>query len=380
MHLVCDRLQRSGVEDFFLGRARPFLESIQSIEEALPKLRAVLPKVGQRVAGSFPDLPDPMLPATMWYTAYFAAFRPRLLQVWNADHLYPALAGVLAGVPRIILSAQSMTPRVRSPLGVESADEEFARKAFEFLLRFPSVSLTANSRAGREGYCEWLGIDRERILLMPNIFPVDSWPVPAQEEVESMRRELGIPPGARVLGGLFRMTAIKDPALWVNTAGCVLRRLPDVYAVLGGDGPLHAEFAAAAAGSPLGSRLLLPGVIRNAAAFHAMTDVHLLTSLVEGLPNVALEAQYTGKPVVAPLCGGIADIVEDDMTGFIVPERNPEALAARVGFILDNPAWAKEAGEKGRERVVRLFSKERSAEICKTLYAARPCAASEATV
>ena len=362
----------NGASDFFWGQARSYFKGIHSLEEAIPKFSQFLPEAEQAVnllaEKYFPRL-DPFTRVMMaHFSAYFAVFRPRLVQIWNADHLYAALAAAVAGVPLIVICAQSMSPRKRYPLGLESVDDQFARRAFDLLLGLPEVILTANSRAGRDDYRDWLGLDSERILLTPNIFVGDSQPPPGDEEVAAMRRNLGIPQEAKVIGGLFRLAAIKDPALWVNTAARVLRQRPDVYAVLGGDGPLFSQVAEAVAGGPFASRLLLPGRIEAVAAFHAMTDLHLLTSFVEGLPNTALEAQYAGKPVVSTLCGGIADIVADKESGLLVPEREAEALAACARFVLDHPTWAGEAGRKGRERVLRLFSKETAGKALLDMY------------
>ncbi len=177
-----------------------------------------------------------------------------------------------------------------------------------------------------------------------------------------MRRDLGIPEDSPVIGGLFRFSSIKDPDLWVAGAGQALLRNLRAYAVLGGDGPLRKPLMAAIADSPLAGRMLCPGVIRDAAAFYALCSVFLLTSHVEGLPNVALEAQYFGLPVVSTLCGGIADVVIDGKTGLISPERTPEHLAARLTFVLKNPVWAATAGRLGREHVCSVFSAEEAAK------------------
>jgi glycosyltransferase involved in cell wall biosynthesis len=94
----------------------------------------------------------------------------------------------------------------------------------------------------------------------------------------------------------------------------------------------------------------------------------VLPSLSEGLPNVLLEAMALGRPVVATRVGGVPDVVEDGATGLLVAPGRSGELADAILRLLKAPAFAKELGEAGREKVRSEFSFERQCELLKNLY------------
>jgi glycosyltransferase involved in cell wall biosynthesis len=89
---------------------------------------------------------------------------------------------------------------------------------------------------------------------------------------------------------------------------------------------------------------------------YAASDVVVLPSYSEGLGKVLLEAQAMKKPVVAYDCGGMGEAILPNETGFIVRTGNVEALADKIGFLLENQAERHRLGERGREFVSRRFS------------------------
>jgi glycosyltransferase involved in cell wall biosynthesis len=86
--------------------------------------------------------------------------------------------------------------------------------------------------------------------------------------------------------------------------------------------------------------------------------VGVLSSLWEGLPYTLLEIMAAGKPTVSTDADGCGEAVLNGETGFIVPRRDPAALAQAILTLLEKPDLAKEMGEKGRKRVTEHFSLE----------------------
>ena len=366
-HLLCESLSPHSGNDFFLAKAQRLFRVIHTLDPTQKILQQHAASAAD-AANVLQGLPERGRETIAAYISFFMALRPKLLQVWNADWLFPPLAATLAGVPRVILCGRSLSPRVRWPLGVESVEEHFAYRALAFLLQFPGVTLANNSTPGCADYSDWLGIPRHSVVFTPNIFDAEAWPAPAPGAAAAYKKSLDIPERAPVVGGLFRVVPLKDPGLWVNAVAIILQRNPEAVAVLGGDGPLLPELRRIVSESPLASRFRLPGVIRDVAPFYWACSVFLLTSHAEGQANAVLEAQFNRLPVVSTSAGGVADIVEHGRTGFIVQERDPRALAAHADYILRNPEWATQAGDAARERVLRLFSKKRSADVFLRLY------------
>ena len=85
-------------------------------------------------------------------------------------------------------------------------------------------------------------------------------------------------------------------------------------------------------------------------------DVFLLSSLSEGISNAVLEAMSCGLPVVTTDCGGMREAVTDGVEGFVVPIRDPSAMAEKIKILAQNPALRLEMGQNGRERIIRDFN------------------------
>ena len=88
----------------------------------------------------------------------------------------------------------------------------------------------------------------------------------------------------------------------------------------------------------------------------AKSHIAVLPSHREGLPKSLLEAAAAGRPVVATDVPGCREIVEDGVTGFLVPAKDPAALAARIEALADDPTLRASMGRAGRERVVAEFA------------------------
>jgi len=97
-------------------------------------------------------------------------------------------------------------------------------------------------------------------------------------------------------------------------------------------------------------------------------DLMVLPSLSEGLPNVVLEAFAAAKPVVASNVGGVPEVVEEDVSGYLVPPGSPEPLTRAILRMLDDPAKMKSMGAAGYERVKRDFTFESQTQKLESIY------------
>jgi len=294
--------------------------------------------------------PDMVEPITFWLEE-FRRHRPAVVHAWqDSTSLMAVVAALLAGVPRIVLCCRSVHPdNPRRRL------RRFMREAYRAVLRHPSVVLSNNSRAGALDYAEWLDIDPGRIEVVYN--GVDFGRLEGDDDaVAAARRELAIPDDAPVLGSVFRMSEEKRPLLWLDTAAALLRRDARAHFVVCGDGPMRDEMVRHAAALGLSDRLHLPGARTDIGVWYRLMDVVMLTSRHEGLPNVLLEAQLLGIPVVAPDVGGMSEVVEQGVTGWTVKDADAESLAARVAQCLTDDAWRGHARVRGPAFVQQHFS------------------------
>jgi glycosyltransferase involved in cell wall biosynthesis len=224
------------------------------------------------------------------------------------------------------------------------------------LCALPNVVFLNNSRAGAASYVEWLRLEPDRIKVVYNgldIGPIDDAATPA------VRSQLGVPEGAPLVGGVFRFYPEKRPLLWLEVVPRVARTNPEAWFVLFGQGILEPEKAKAARDLGLTHCLLLRGIVDDVLPVMRSLDVFLLTSYGEGVPNVVLEAQWAGTPVVATKAGGIAEALELGVSGWIVDPPEAGRLAHHVSWLLGDAAARARARAAGPELIRARFGLQR---------------------
>jgi glycosyltransferase involved in cell wall biosynthesis len=186
-------------------------------------------------------------------------------------------------------------------------------------------------------------------------------------ERSASRAALGLPPEAPLVGIVGRLAAIKDHGTFLAMAARLAAARTDVSFVVAGDGSLRGSLEAEAK-SLLGNRIRFLGWATDLPVLYGALDVVVLTSRNEGTPVALIEAGAAGRPVVATDVGGVAEVVRDGASGFVVPPGDAAALAARVGTLLDDPEAARAIGLAGREWVRARFGSERLVDDLTALY------------
>jgi glycosyltransferase involved in cell wall biosynthesis len=100
------------------------------------------------------------------------------------------------------------------------------------------------------------------------------------------------------------------------------------------------------------------GFRQDIPALLTLLDVVVIPSLEEGIPQSLTQALAMERPVVASAVGGVPEVVEDGVTGLLVPPRNPAILAEKIAFILHNPATGARMGQMGRQVIKERYSME----------------------
>jgi len=203
-----------------------------------------------------------------------------------------------------------------------------------------------------------LGIGRrEQFREMKSGVPVEQFMSPARDP-QTVRAELGIPAGSKVIGNVARLDPVKGVRYLIRAFGILSGARDDVRLVLVGDGEEKAELAALVKDMGIEGKVCFAGQRSDVPdLLHAM-DVFVLPSLNEGYGRVVVEAMSAGLPIVASRVGGVPTLVEDGENGLLVPAGDPEAIAAAAGRILDNPQLAAEMSEASRKLVSANHSVE----------------------
>lgn len=192
-----------------------------------------------------------------------------------------------------------------------------------------------------------------------------------------IRAELGVTPDQTLVGTVCRLDNWKGVDVFLDAAAAIARDRPSArFAVVGG--PVIGQEDYAAALKQRASALGLDEVVRFSDwrfLPDEMPDVHRALDLLvlastepEPFGLVLLEAMATGKPVIATARGGPTEIVQDGVTGLLIPPRDAAALAAAIRTLLDDPATARAMGEAGRRRVVEHYGADRYAQRIQAMY------------
>ena len=199
-------------------------------------------------------------------------------------------------------------------------------------------------------------------------YGVDASLLRAHRERAAVRAELGLSPDAKVLVCVGRLAPQKDhPTLFAAMA-----RLPAdvVLLVVGGDpfGDGEARLRAEVERLGVGERVRFLGIRHDVPDLLSASDLFVLPSLWEGLGLVFLEAMAVALPIVATDVSAIPEVVQDGVSGWLVPPGDPEALAAAVQRALDDPSARQAAGLAGHLRLLERFALPRMIDETLTLY------------
>jgi len=293
--------------------------------------------------------------------AAFRNMRPDLVYAFNyPTTVYARLAGIVASVPLLVTGERCVyLTRVQGVL--------------EKSLAGLTECVICNAEAVRRDLVERVGIPDRKVITVLN--GVEPGPVAGAEEKRSARALLGIPEDVLVIGTVGRIEDQKNLPMLVEVAGLARRE------------GLSARFCAIGSGSKIGALrsmilarglddcFLLTGERPSVGNLLPAFDVFVLTSRFEGLPNAVMEAMAGGLPCVCTDVGGCGELVEEGVTGFLVPSGDAGRFMQRVRQLADDARLRAAMGSAGRARILRDFSVEklvsRTEGVLRSLLAAR---------
>jgi glycosyltransferase involved in cell wall biosynthesis len=183
-----------------------------------------------------------------------------------------------------------------------------------------------------------------------------------------LRISLGLPEGVPVVASVGRFVAFKGYVYLLEAARLVHRVAPAVHWLLVGDGELRGELEGNCRRLGIEPQVHFTGWREDVCDLLALCDIFVLPSLGEPFGRVLIEAMAMKRAVVATDAGGVPEIVDDRVTGLLVPPADPAALADAITTLLSDPARARAMGEAGRARAETHFSLERHADQVMKLY------------
>jgi glycosyltransferase involved in cell wall biosynthesis len=289
---------------------------------------------------------------------------PDVLHCWlDQTNVVGALAGLASGLRRVVISARNV-----SPLHVPRLLEPWFQHTYRVLFAAPRLTCVANSHAGADDYAAWSQSERAEWKVVTNGFDIASLTPLGPEERVARRAALGVGPEDFLLVGVFRLAEEKRPDDFLDMLELLRQRIPRLRVIHVGSGYLGPETKSRAERMGLDSVLSFAGRRDDPWEILSAADASVLTSEIEGLPNVSLESQALEVPIVLTRAGGAPESVDDGVTGFVCEIGDVEAISARLEQLAGDPELRRSMGAAGRKWVAESFSLEAMIEGSLALY------------
>jgi glycosyltransferase involved in cell wall biosynthesis len=293
--------------------------------------------------------------------AGYARFR-RIVRTFKPDivHSHMFHATMLARLTRLSLRMPGLICTAHNTVD----GGRLRTLAYRVTDRLADIS-TNVSREAVEAFVGRGAVRSGRMLAMHNGIEVDEFK-PSSDSREEVRSSFGIAPDCKLFVSAGRLTEQKDyPSLF--KALTLLPASLDYTLLIAGDGALRASLERLAGELGLADRVRFLGIRRDVPRLMCAADVFVLSSVWEGFALVVAEAMACECVVVATDCGGVREVLGND--GFLIPSGDPAALAeALLAASSMDKAAARKIGSAARQRVVSLYSFDRTVERWRELY------------
>jgi len=213
------------------------------------------------------------------------------------------------------------------------------------------------------------GLPEQKVVRIHNGVDTNVYFPMTRYEKENYRKYICDMPVTNMIGFVGNLIEMKGIQYFINALPKVFNHFPELLAIIVGEGTLRKKMEAEVEKLGLHKRVKFLGHVTDVTSrLIASLDILVQPSLTESFGLTAAEALSCEVPVVAANSGGLPEIVEDGVCGYIVPPRDSDALSDKICHLLDNPEKRKAFGTAGRQRVLSKFNIANTAEQYLALY------------
>lgn len=235
-----------------------------------------------------------------------------------------------------------------------------------FLARYTTCLVTVSERIRQELLGFRIGTP-DRLAVVPLGLDLDRF-LACEELRGQLRAELGIAATTPLIGIIARLVPIKRHEWFLDAARVVRQRHPTCQFLLVGDGERRQELEEMVKRGSLANYVHFLGWRHDLDRIYGDLDLVVLTSANEGSPVSLIEAMAAGRAVISTRVGGVADIVDENVAGLLVPPGEPALLAEAIETLLTDSSRRAAMGKAGRARVYPAFSAQRLVDDIDQLY------------
>jgi len=261
-------------------------------------------------------------------------------------------------------AAARVFPDIHLVHGIRVADPSWWRQAVERRTTQRADKVVCVSRSVAEYCAARLRVPTDKLIVIPNGIDVKTY----RDLQPADLHQFGLPPGRRAIVFVGRLHSQKGLDWFFSFVSRLFEYLPDHDLLLLGDGPERASLEALVRSLGLQQRVHWGGWSPHVPQILCASDLLVLPSRWEGMPNVLLEAMAAGLPVVSTRAEGVEELLGPLADEQCAPFGDTEAFLERVRRLIENRQAAVEAGHRNRERVAQYFSRQAMMQAYEELY------------
>lgn len=277
--------------------------------------------------------------------------------------LWAVLAAKIIRIPFIIGTIHSTVLTTSNILFVKILKKTIVL----FIYHFVNLFITVSNKSKEELHFDYK-IPNENIRVVYNGIDFLEQGNIDKEEVYREKSRLGLQENAKVVGVVSRLVKNKEVEVFLSSIPHVLKVIPDAKFIIIGDGNLSKKLKGLTAVLGIERDVYFTGNRKNIKTMLELLDVFVLPSLHETFSFAIAEAMAAGLPVVATNVGGIPELVEDGITGLLIPSENPKLLTDAIVELLKDPNKCKQMGQRGQDRIRKYFTIEKMIENTEKIY------------
>lgn len=323
---------------------------------------------------AYPPISLLRCPVSLYWENLYALNVAKVIKDNDIDLIHSHFA-YPEGLVGLLAKRRTKKPLIITVHGYDMLSEPLVKyglrlhRSLDAVIRKVVVNADAVIAASTATYREALKIVNEtnRVYLIPN--GVDTQRFNPNLHGSHIRKKLNIG-GSTIVFTLRAHEPKYGLEYLIRAAPLVLRERKDVIFIIGGSGSLKNHLQNLAVKLDVKEKVMFVGWLAwdEVPQYYAMSDIVVVPSLQEAFGLVVSEALACGKPVIGTNVGGIPDQIIDGYNGFLVKPRDPQAIAERIIYLIDNPDKAKRMGMNGRKIVEEKFSVEKRIDRIIGLY------------
>ncbi|MCM8772865.1 MAG: glycosyltransferase [Candidatus Omnitrophica bacterium] len=282
--------------------------------------------------------------------------KPNILHTFMfTSNFWGRIAGIICKIPVIIASERSL----------DLWKKWYHLFIDKILLKF-TKKIVCNSEEVKNIYLKRLNASIEKVDVIYNGIEIEKY---EKDEIEfdDLKKEFGIENEKIVLTG-GRLSFEKNLETFLYVSKRVKEEFEEVKFLIVGEGPERGKLERLIQNLGLEKDIIFTGFRQDLPKLIKISDIIVLISLWEGMPNLILEGMACKKPVICSEYGGGKEIIDDGINGFLVKPKDIEDISKKILFLLQNPEICKSMGEKNYLLVKKNFSVEKMIENYQNFY------------